>query len=178
MRGTKKVCKFTKKLISMYRSYRLFQRDVRRDTSGRDKTNVKAVSFIRWKKIVGLVFFQFVWICDLSKKKTTTKPMSKILNSLFNLASQTEAKAFKNYILHLLTHFIHAAFCVNLYNGFMDSLLKIVSRWLLLYSTSYFPVLEHSVFADMICQFSNNGTWFSPWDCILASTPIHWLRRR
>ena len=100
--------------------------------------------------------------------------MSKILHSLFNLASQTEAKAFKNYILHLLTHFIHAAFSLNLYNGFMDWLLKIVSRWL--YSSSCFPVLEHSVFADLICQFSNNGTWFSHWT--LASTPIYWLRRR
>ena len=54
--------------------------------------------------------------------------MSKILHSLVNLASQTKAKAFKNYILDLLTHFFHAAFFLNLYNGFMDSLLKIVSR--------------------------------------------------
>ena len=49
--------------------YRLFQQDVRRDTSGRDKTNVTAAPIIRWKELLSLVFFQFVWICHLSEKK-------------------------------------------------------------------------------------------------------------
>ena len=80
-------------------------------------------SLIRWKKSLRFSFLSvclklwFIW----KEKQQLTKPMRNC--SLFNFASQS--KDFKSYILHLLTHFIHAVFFfLTFHDGSMVDYLK------------------------------------------------------
>ena len=90
--------------------------------------------------------------------------MSNSLHSLFNFASQSEG-FWELYFTPSNAFHSRSFFFLNLYYGFMDSLLKIVPRWLLLYSTSYLPVLEH-FFADSICSVitePDSAIYIEPW---------------
>ena len=109
----------------------------------------------------------FIW----KEKQQLTKPMRNC--SLFNFASQS--KDFKSYILHLLTHFIHAVFFfLTFHDGSMDWLLKIVSCTMTV--TLHYKLSSClRTFFYRLLMFSNNETWFSHLYWTLASTPIYWL---